>query len=78
MVAGRRVALGNARLLQELGVDAGPARGPGRDAARGGQTVMFLVVGDAVAGILGVADPIKATTPEAIRCSRRKACASSC
>jgi Cu+-exporting ATPase len=32
-----------------------------------GQTVMFLVAGDAVAGILGVADPVKPSTPEAIR-----------
>jgi Cu+-exporting ATPase len=67
MVAGRRVALGNARLLEELGVAAGPL-GARADALRGeGQTVMFLVAGEAVVGLLGVADPIKASTPEAIR-----------
>jgi Cu+-exporting ATPase len=67
MVAGRRVALGNARLLEELGVAAGPL-GARAEALRGeGQTVMFLVAGAAVVGLLGVADPIKASTPEAIR-----------
>ena len=45
--------------------------GPRAEALRGdGQTVMFLVAGGAVAGILGVADPIKASTPEAIRALR--------
>jgi P-type Cu+ transporter len=67
---GRRVALGNARLLEELGVKAG-ALGARAEALRGeGQTVMFLVAGEAVAGLLGVADPIKPSTPEAIRALR--------
>jgi Cu+-exporting ATPase len=67
MVAGRRVALGNSRLLQELGVVPGPLAARAETLRADGQTVMFLVVGDAVAGILGVADPIKPSTPEAIR-----------
>ncbi len=67
MVAGRRVALGNSRLLQELGVAPGPLAARAETLRADGQTVMFLVVGDAVAGILGVADPIKPSTPEAIR-----------
>jgi Cu+-exporting ATPase len=67
VVKGRRVALGNARLLEELRVLPGPL-GARAEVLRGeGQTVMFLVAGEAVAGILGVADPIKASTPEAIR-----------
>jgi Cu+-exporting ATPase len=67
VVGGRRVALGNARLLEELRLPPGPL-GPRAEVLRGeGQTVMFLVAGEAVAGILGVADPIKASTPEAIR-----------
>jgi len=65
--AGRRVALGNARLLEELGIDAG-ALGKRAEALREeGQTVMFLIAGDAVEGILGVADPIKASALRAIR-----------
>ena len=67
VVAGRRVALGNTRLLQELGVKPGPL-GERAEVLRGeGQTVMFLIAGDAVLGIVGVADPIKPSTPEAIR-----------
>ncbi len=64
---GRRVALGNARLLEELGVEPGPLAGRAEALRAEGQTVMFLVAGDTVAGILGVADPIKPSTPEAIR-----------
>jgi Cu+-exporting ATPase len=66
-VDGRDVALGNARLVDELGVKLGAA--PARaDALRAeGQTVMYVVVGREVVGLLGVADPIKETTQEAIR-----------
>ncbi len=67
MVDGRKVALGNIKLLQGLGIDAGDLPGQA-DALRGeGQTVMFLGVDGRVAGLIGVADPIKVTTPEAIR-----------
>jgi Cu+-exporting ATPase len=67
VVGGRRIALGNVQLLQDLGIDAGelPAQA---DALRAeGQTVMFLAVDGRAAGLIGVADPIKPTTPEAIR-----------
>jgi P-type Cu+ transporter len=65
--AGRRVALGNARLLEEWGIDAG-ALGKRAEALREeGQTVVFLIAGDAVVGTLGVADPIKASAPQAVR-----------
>ncbi len=65
--AGRRVALGNARLLEELGLDAGDL-GKRADALRDeAQTVVFVIAGDAVMGILGVADPIKASARPAIR-----------
>jgi Cu+-exporting ATPase len=70
VVDGRPVALGNVRLLEELGVKPGPLSAKA-EALRGeGQTVVFLVAGDAVTGILGVADPIKPSTPEAIRALR--------
>jgi len=66
-VDGRSLALGNIKLLQDAGIDAGdlPQKA---DAGRAeGQTVMFLAVDGKAAGIIGVADPIKETTPEAIR-----------
>ena len=64
---GRRVALGNARLLEELGIVAGELGKRAEALREEGQTVMFLVAGDAVVGILGVADPIKASALRAIR-----------
>jgi Cu+-exporting ATPase len=66
-IAGKPVALGNQRLLEELRVDGGPLAARA-EALRGeGQTVMFQVAEDRVIGLLGVADPIKPSTPEAIR-----------
>ncbi len=65
--AGRRAALGNTRLLEELGIDAGPLGKRAESLREDGQTVVFLVAGDAVVGILGVADPIKTSAPRAIR-----------
>jgi P-type Cu+ transporter len=66
VVDGRRVALGNLRLLAAQGVDAS-ALAARAEALRGeGQTVMYLAVDGAVAGLVAVADPIKSSTPEAI------------
>jgi Cu+-exporting ATPase len=66
MVESRRIALGNARLLGDLGLEAGWFAGKAEELRRDGQTVMFVAVDDAVAGLIGVADPIKETTPKAI------------
>ncbi|MEQ1760656.1 MAG: heavy metal translocating P-type ATPase [Vicinamibacterales bacterium] len=63
----RRVALGNRRLLEDLGVQAPEALDRADRLRQHGQTVMFVVVDDVLAGLIGVADPIKETTPEAIR-----------
>ncbi|MEW6313874.1 MAG: heavy metal translocating P-type ATPase [Pseudomonadota bacterium] len=66
-VEGRAVALGNLKLFEALGLDAGelPTRA---EALRGdGQTVMLLAIDGKAAGLIGVADPVKASTPEAIR-----------
>jgi Cu+-exporting ATPase len=66
-VDGRLVALGNRALLDELGIDPG-ALAERAEALRGeGQTVMFVTVDGRPAGLLGVADPIKETTAQAIR-----------
>ncbi|NKB47938.1 MAG: heavy metal translocating P-type ATPase [Alphaproteobacteria bacterium] len=63
---GGRIALGNAALLDALGIAAGDWT-ERADARRGdGETVMFVVRGDAVAGLIGVADPVKETTPAAL------------
>jgi len=61
------VALENAKMLDELGVDPGPLAAKAEALRIDGQTVMFVVVDKKIAGILAVADPIKQSTPEAIR-----------
>jgi Cu+-exporting ATPase len=65
-VAGRAVALGNRKLLAGLGASAGVLSDRADELRGEGQTVMFVVVDGAVVGILGVADPIKDNTPDAI------------
>ena len=65
-IDGRRVALGNLKLVEELGIDSSPVRERAEDLRREGQTAMFVAIGDKVAGIVAVADPIKSSTAEAI------------
>jgi len=61
------VALGNTKLLEELAVDPGPLAATAEQMRADGQTVMFIVVDEKIAGLAAVADPIKQSTPEAIR-----------
>jgi Cu+-exporting ATPase len=61
------VALGNSKLLEDLGVDPGALAAKAETLRADGQTVMFVVVEKNIAGLLVVADPIKQTTAEAIR-----------
>jgi Cu+-exporting ATPase len=66
-VAGRRVALGNAKLMDELRIDVTAVAGQADELRRNGETVMFVAVDGSLAGMLGVADPVKETTADAIR-----------
>jgi Cu+-exporting ATPase len=66
-VDGKQVALGNRALLDELKVDPAELSDKSEQFRRDGQTVMYVVVDGAIAGTVGVADPIKPSTPEAIR-----------
>lgn len=66
-VDSRAVALGNRKLLEERRVDPGPLVEQAERLRADGQTVMFVSVDGAAAGLLGVADPIKSSTAEAIR-----------
>ena len=67
LVGRRKLALGNAALLQELGIEAGTLSTQADALRAEGQTVMYLAIDGNAAGLLGVADPIKISTPEAIR-----------
>nr|WP_316627050.1 heavy metal translocating P-type ATPase [uncultured Brevundimonas sp.] len=67
LVDGRRLFLGNARYLTEAGVDVGPLEAEAEALREEGATAIFVAVDGAVAGVLGIADPVKATTADAIR-----------
>ncbi len=67
VVDGHTVALGNIKLLQSLNIDAGDLPQQADSQRAEGQTVMLLAIDGKAAGMIGVADPIKETTPEAIR-----------
>jgi P-type Cu+ transporter len=60
------VAIGNARLLEQLSIKADLLIEEAEKLRRDGQTAMFVAIDGNAAGILGVADPIKHSTPEAI------------
>ncbi|MGA7749051.1 MAG: heavy metal translocating P-type ATPase, partial [Gallionella sp.] len=67
LVAGRKVAIGNRNLFVEIGIEIGELL-QRADALRAeGQTVMFVAVDGKPAGLIGVADPIKQSTLEAVR-----------
>jgi len=66
-VDGKWVALGNRKLLEELKVEPGDFLNQSEELRKDGQTVMYVVVDRAVAGLVGVADPVKQSTAEAIQ-----------
>jgi Cu+-exporting ATPase len=66
LVEGRRVALGNRALLDERGIDPGALAGRAEALRAEGQGVVLVAVDGRMAGLLGVTDPIKASTPEAL------------
>jgi Cu+-exporting ATPase len=63
----RRVAIGNAALMGELGVDVTALTARADELRAGGATVMFVAADLRLAGLLAVADPIRAAAPEALR-----------
>jgi len=66
-IDGRAVALGNLALLDELKINAGELSQKAEALRANGQTTVFITIDGYVAGIIAVADPIKATSAEAIR-----------
>lgn len=67
IVSGQQVALGNAAMMADLGIDIAPIATRTEALQGDGKTAMFVAVGKKLAGIVAVADPIKATTAEAIK-----------
>jgi Cu+-exporting ATPase len=66
-IDGHDVSLGNIKLLEDIRIDPGKLSEKADEMRTEGQTVMYLVIDGKIAGLLGVTDPIKETTPEAIR-----------
>jgi Cu+-exporting ATPase len=66
-VDGKTIMLGNQKWIEELGIKTEPLSVKAEELRKDGQTVMFLASKEGCFGILGVADPIKPSTPEAIQ-----------
>jgi len=71
-VGGRRVSLGNLAFMIDLGVEASDASQQAEQLREQGQTVMFVVVDEALVGLLCVEDPLKQSAAEAIEQLRRE------
>lgn len=67
LVDGRTVALGSALLLEEKGIASGALDAKAESLRSEGQTVMLVAVDGKIAGLVGVADPIKTTTQDAVK-----------
>ncbi|HEX3973458.1 MAG TPA: heavy metal translocating P-type ATPase, partial [Stellaceae bacterium] len=70
IVGTRRVLVGNAPLMEELGISTAPLDARAEELRRDGATVMFVGLDRDLAGIIAVADPIKPTTPDALAALR--------
>ncbi|MGB3555180.1 MAG: copper-translocating P-type ATPase, partial [Jannaschia sp.] len=66
-VDGRAVALGNLAMIRDLGLEGGALTAKADARRDEGETVMFVVLDGAVAGLVSVADPVKETTPAALK-----------
>jgi len=66
VVDAKRVALGNMKLVNDLGLDAARLSESANARRDEGETVMFVIVGSEIAGLVSVADPVKETTPDAL------------
>jgi Cu+-exporting ATPase len=66
-VEGKRLALGNARFLDELNIDTSTLAGEAERLRGDGATAIFLAVDGKAAGVIAIADPVKSTTPDALK-----------
>ncbi len=66
-IEGKKIAIGNAPLMEQLGVAVNSTKEKAEDMRRDGQTAMFVAADNKLAGIIGVADPIKESSKEAVQ-----------
>ncbi len=67
MVEGKRLALGSPKFLAELNIDTAPLTAEAERLRQDGATAIFLAVNGKPAGLIAIADPVKATTAEALK-----------
>ena len=67
----KQVALGNVKLLELLNLHSGVLTSKGEELRRQGQTVMFVIIDNKIAGLIGVSDPLKPTTVQAVKALRK-------
>ncbi len=67
VVGGKAVALGNAALVKDMGLDGGKLSKTANARRDDGETVMFVMLDGKIAGLVSVADPVKKTTPDALK-----------
>jgi Cu+-exporting ATPase len=65
-VEGRKLVIGNQRIMSEGGIDTANLSAPADDMRKDGATAIFVAIDGKAAGIIAIADPVKATTPAAI------------
>ncbi|MBL4618852.1 MAG: copper-translocating P-type ATPase, partial [Marinicaulis sp.] len=66
-IEGRKLAIGNSRMLDDFNIDPAFAQNQAQQRRWNGETVMFVISETAVLGLICVADPIKETTPAALK-----------
>jgi Cu+-exporting ATPase len=71
-VEGQRVVLGNANFLAELGIDPGALQADAERLRQDGASAIFLAIEGRAAGVIAIADPIKATAPQALAALARQ------
>jgi len=69
-VEGKRIALGNARFLEEMGIDTATSEEQANHLRADGATAIHIAINDRAAGVFAIADPIKPTTYEALTALR--------
>jgi Cu+-exporting ATPase len=66
-IDGQSVAIGNRRLFEDLGIEVGDLSDLANTLRSAAETVIFIAINGKIAGLMGIADPIKETTPDAIK-----------
>jgi Cu+-exporting ATPase len=70
-IEGRRVVIGNARMMDDAGIDVAALKADAEELRQQGATALFVGVDQRAVGVIAVADPVKATTPDAVAALRK-------